>query len=122
MEVFRQLPSAVQRQARDLCPRRALGVAHSPSEPQVWELDNALFIRHVTPSVLAYAEETATLLRELDMVRPRARFSMELQSSDALAGRRAASWLRSPGWKAQLARRPLAPASLVAPPRDRCLR
>lgn len=51
MEFFRLLPRSVQR--------------------QVWELDHALFRRHVGPTLRAYAEETATVLRELELVRLR---------------------------------------------------
>lgn len=36
---------------------------------QVWELEGALFRRHVTPSIFAFAEETATIMRDLDMAR-----------------------------------------------------
>jgi hypothetical protein len=69
--------------ARRVAARKALfWRSHSPA-PQVWELDNALFVRHVTPSVLAYAEETATLLRELDMARPRTLACAGLLCSDA---------------------------------------
>ena len=92
MELFRQLPGGVQRQASRYRARCAPALARLSRVPQVWELDNALFIRHATPSVLAYAEETATLLRELDMVCPRAR----------LPRPRVLALTRLDGWHAEL--------------------
>ena len=70
MDLFRQLPCGVQRQARraHAC-RFAMRVAADSRAVQVWELEGALFRRHVTPSIFGYAEETATTMRELDMVR-----------------------------------------------------
>ena len=35
---------------------------------QVWELETALFRRHATPSVLAYAVETSTLMKNNELV------------------------------------------------------
>ena len=46
VELFRQLPVEVQRQC--------------------WELRGELLRRHTTPALLAYAEETATVMRNLD--------------------------------------------------------
>jgi len=55
---------------------------------QVWELDGALFRRHASPSISAYADETATIMRELDMARlaasSRARSSLALNRSPRL--------------------------------------
>ena len=48
-ELFRQLPPCIQRQA--------------------WELNTPLFRHQALPSVLGYKDETATVMRELDMVR-----------------------------------------------------
>ena len=36
---------------------------------QVWEIDAALFRRHAMPSVIAYADETVTVMKGLDMAR-----------------------------------------------------
>lgn len=94
MELFRLLPRSVQR--------------------QVWELDAALFRRHAAPSVAAYAEETATVLRELEMARPT--LLRPLGASDAHC--RACAWRRWWGsrWAPPSRRAP----SLV--PRARCPR
>jgi hypothetical protein len=56
----------------------------------VWELDATLFRRHVTPSIHGYAEETATVMRELDMARRRARLRRMRPAVDAAGTRRAA--------------------------------
>ena len=48
-DTFRNLPRSVQR--------------------QVWSLDANLFCRHVVPVLEAYSNETASIMRELDMVR-----------------------------------------------------
>ncbi len=80
--------------------RRALLVWRLRSAlPQVWELDNDVFVRHVTPSVLAYAEETATLLRELDMARPRARSSAGRLCPDAWRAELRVGSRPWPGWR-----------------------
>jgi hypothetical protein len=56
----------------------------------VWELDATLFRRHATPSIHGYAEETATVMRELDMARRRARLRRMRHAVDAAGTCRAA--------------------------------
>ena len=68
--------AAVRRAAAGACLCRGRGGAPprlADGAWQVWELDGTLFRRHATPSLHAYAEETATIMRELDMARARAR-------------------------------------------------
>ena len=60
-------PAASRRAATGEWPPRNSRDFSSQSCAQVWERESAIFARHTTPSLEAYACETATVMRELDM-------------------------------------------------------